>query len=68
MSIVLRGMGPGAAPSNKEIPNELVDSAFKTQSHSNAKINVCSTAPCWAALKNRLLNGDSVHAAAGTSL
>jgi pectate lyase len=48
--------------------SDLVDSAFKTQSHSNAKIDVCSTDPCWATLKNRLLYGDSVHAAAGTSL
>jgi len=45
-----------------------VDSTFKAQSQSNAKLDVCSTSSCWTALKNRLLNGDAVHAAAGHSL
>jgi pectate lyase len=48
--------------------SNLVDSIFKAQSHSNAKFDVCSTDSCWTALQNRLLNGDSVHAAAGNSL
>lgn len=45
-----------------------MDSAFKTQSHNKAKLDACSTNACWATLKKRLLNGDSVHAAAGNSL
>jgi pectate lyase len=61
---------------NNEAPSNVVfdggsnnvDATFKAQSQSNANVDVCSTSSCWTALKDRLLNGDAAHAAAGNSL
>ncbi|WP_437725491.1 hypothetical protein [Sorangium sp. So ce861] len=48
--------------------SDSVDSDFVSKSRGNAKVDVCSDDRCWANLKNRLLNGDGVHKAAGNSL
>lgn len=48
--------------------SDSVNSNFKSQSQSNANVDTCGTPACWTTLKNRLLYGDAVHAAAGNSL
>ncbi|WP_437819986.1 hypothetical protein [Sorangium sp. So ce1078] len=48
--------------------NDALDSSFVSEATSYANVELCSTPSCWTELKSRLLNGDSIHEAAGASL